>query len=144
EPWNSVVRLHRHLDQIFDEFGTPAAAQNGADEQRIDWSPSVDVREEPDRFVVTADLPGVASKDIDITAEKGVLTLTGERHSEQRAAHKGFARYERVEGRFRRRFTLPDSVDAEQIRAQHANGVLEVTIPKVKAPEPRRVTVETH
>ncbi len=141
EPWNTMARLHRQIDQIFgDTFSAPAASGEGT----VAWIPAVDIHEEPDKFVVQADLPGVESKDISVTADNGVLTLGGRRRSEQREQSKGCSRLERVEGAFLRRFTLPDNVKSDDIRAHHSNGVLEVTIPKVQAPEPRRVNVETH
>jgi HSP20 family protein len=141
EPWSVLDRLHRQVDQIFgDSFATPAASSEGS----VTWIPSVDVHEEQDKFVVRADLPGVEPKDISITAENRVLTLRGERQFERRENQKGFERLERVEGSFLRRFTLPNNVQDDQIKARHVNGVLEVTIPKVPAPEPRRVSVEAH
>jgi HSP20 family protein len=141
EPWHVVDRLHRQIDQIFgDSFAAPAATG----ESSVAWIPTVDIHEEPDKFVVRADLPGVEPKDISITAENRVLTLRGERRFERSATQKGFERLERVEGSFLRRFTLPNNVQDDQIKARHVNGVLEVTIPKVPAPEPRRVSVETH
>jgi HSP20 family protein len=141
EPWRVMDRLHRQIDQILgDSAASPAA--NG--ENTVTWNPTVDVHEEQDKFVVRADLPGVEPKDISITAENRVLTLRGERHFERSENQKGFERLERVEGSFLRRFTLPNNVQDDQIKARHINGVLEVTIPKVATPEPRRVSVETH
>jgi HSP20 family protein len=141
EPWHVVGRLHRQIDQLFgDSFATPAANN----ESTIAWVPSVDIHEEPDKFVVRADLPGVEPKDISITAENRVLTLRGQRQIERSETQKGFERLERIEGSFLRRFTLPNNVQDEQIKARHVNGVLEVTIPKTPTLEPRRVSVETH
>ena len=80
-----------------------------------------------------------------MTADQGVLTLSGRRQSEQRDERKGFTRIERVEGTFLRRFTLPESVRADDIRARHSNGVLELRPPQAsRQPEPKRVAVETH
>ena len=139
EPWTVMNRLHREIDQIFgDSFATPAASGATA----VAWVPSVDVHEEPERFVVHADLPGVDAKDIHVTTENGMLTLRGERRFEKRASEKGFERLERVSGAFLRRFTLPDNALAEEIQAKHVNGVLEITIPKRRAAEPKRVQVE--
>ena len=141
EPWHVVGRLQRQIDQIFgDGFASPAATG----ENPVAWIPTLDIHEEPEKFVVRADLPGVDPKDISITAENRVLTLRGQRTFERSENQKGFERLERVEGSFLRRFTLPDNVQDDQIKARHINGVLEVTIPKVAAPEPRRVSVETH
>ena len=139
QPWH--LGLQRQIEQIFgDSFGAPAANS----ENSIAWVPSVDIHEEQDKFVVRADLPGVESKDISITAENRVLTLRGQRQFERSENQKGFERLERVEGSFLRRFTLPNNVQDDQIKARHVNGVLEVTIPKTPTPEPRRVSVETH
>jgi len=141
EPWGTMARLHRQIDQIFgDTFGAPAADGD----KSVEWTPSVDVHEEPEKFVVQADLPGVESKDINVTADHGVLTISGQRRSQQREQREGFSRLERLEGAFLRRFTLPDNVNADEIRAQHTNGVLQVTIPKVRAPEPKRIAIDTH
>jgi HSP20 family protein len=141
EPWHVVGRLQRHIDQLLGD-GSAAASTNG--ESTIAWVPTVDVHEESDKFVVRADLPGVDSKDISITAENRVLTLRGQRTFSRSENQKGYERLERVEGSFLRRFTLPNNVQDDQIKARHINGVLEVTIPKVPTPEPRQVSVETH
>jgi HSP20 family protein len=140
EPWGVVARLQRHFDQTLNDAATPSA--NG--ENQAAWVPSVDIHQETDKFVVRADLPGVEPKDINVTAENGVLTVSGERKFERTEEQKGTSRLERVEGRFVRRFTLPDNVQTDNIRARHSNGVLELTIPKAAVPEPKRVTVETH
>jgi HSP20 family protein len=131
DPWAFVGRLHRQLDQAFD-----------SDTASVSWLPHVDVREEAERFVVVADLPGVDGKNIEITADKGVLTIRGERRVESKAASEGFERVERASGTFLRRFTLPESADAEAIKATHVNGVLEVSIPKRPQEQPRRISVQ--
>ena len=105
EPWQVMGRLHRQIDQIFgDSFAAPAATG----ENSVAWIPTVDIHEEPEKFVVRADLPGVEPKDISITAENRVLTLRGQRQFERSENQKGFERLERVEGSFLRRFTLPE------------------------------------
>ena len=142
EPWNLMGRLHREIDQLFgDTFATPAAADG---RQAATWTPTVDIHEEPDRFTVHADLPGGEAKDIQVTADQGVLTIRGSRRLEKRENQKGYERLERIEGDFLRRFTLPENARAEEIKAKHNNGVLEVVIPKQAAPEPRRVNVEVN
>jgi len=133
EPWAFVGRLQRQLDRALGEV---------ADGATVSWIPRVDIHEEDDRFVVTADLPGVEGKDIEITAEKGVLTLKGERRSEKKSSTNGFESIERASGTFLRRFTLPESLDAEAIKASHVNGVLEITIPKRPTAQPRRIEIQ--
>ena len=133
EPWALVGRLQRQLDRALGDV---------ADSATISWIPHVDVHEEAERFVVAADLPGVDGKNIEITADKGVLTIKGERHSEKKSSKDGYERVERASGTFLRRFTLPESVDAEAIKASHVNGVLEISIPKRPTEQPRRITIQ--
>ncbi len=139
QPWHVVNRLQRQLGQILSD-STAASA----DSDSPTWIPTVDVLEESDKFVVRADLPGVETKDISITAENRVLTLKGQRAFTRSENQTGYSRLERAEGSFLRRFTLPDTVQDDQITARHINGVLEVTIPKQPTPAPRQVSVETH
>jgi HSP20 family protein len=133
EPWSLVGRWQRQLERALGEETDGAS---------VSWIPRVDVREQDGQFVVTADLPGVEGKDIEVTADKGVLTIKGERRSEKQSSKDGYERVERASGTFLRRFTLPASVDAEAIKATHVNGVLEVSIPKRPEAQPRRVTVQ--
>lgn len=140
EPWRLVNRLHQQLDHVFgDSFGSPEA--NGS--ANSDWLPAVDVHEETERFVVRADVPGVDRKDIDITAENGVLTIRGDRKSETRENGKGYERVERVTGSFVRRFTLPEAANTEEIKAKQINGVLEISIPKQPQVQPRRISIDS-
>ena len=133
EPWALVSRVQREIDR---------ALGGVANEATVSWIPHVDIREEDQRFVVVADVPGVEAKDIDVTADKGVLTIKGERRSEKQATKDGFQSVERATGTFLRRFTLPESADAESIKATHVNGVLEVSIPKRPQEQPRRISVQ--
>jgi HSP20 family protein len=135
EPWALVSRFHRQLDQALN------TEADSADAAKVSWIPRVDIHEEAERFVVVADVPGVEGKDIEITAEKGVLTVRGERRSEK-SSNDGFARVERASGSFLRRFTLPESADAEAIKATHNNGVLEISIPKRPQEQPRRIEIQ--
>ena len=140
EPWSAVNRLHQSLDRFFNEgFSSPEASTA----RSVTWVPRVDVHEEKDRFVVLADVPGVEPKDIDITADNGVLTIRGERRSEKRGTENGYERVERASGSFLRRFTLPEGANTESIKAKQTNGVLEVTIPKTPAVQPRRISIDS-
>jgi HSP20 family protein len=140
EPWALVNRLHRQLDQAFNRTTDTAATTSAPS---VAWIPRVDIYEEAERFVVLADVPGVEPKDIDITADKGVLTIRGERASQKQATDKsGYERIERTSGSFLRRFTLPETANTESITAKHTNGVLEVSIPKHAQVQPRRISVE--
>ena len=94
------------------------------------------------QFTLQVDLPGVKAEDIDVTLEKGVLTLRGRRALTARDEKAGYRRVERVAGEFFRRFSLPDTTHAQAVKARFRDGVLEVTIPKQAQVQPRKVTVE--
>ena len=137
EPWVLMGRLQRDLDRLLNQ-GATAGAEN---QSVTDWVPPVDIREEDSQFVLHADLPGIEAKDIDITLEKGVLTIRS-RVLAERDEKNGFRRVERVAGQFYRQFTLPDTADSQAVKARFANGVLEVAIPKQAQVLPRRIAVE--
>jgi len=141
QPWQLMNRLNREIDQL---FGNPCASPAASSARDVSWAPSVDVREDAERFTVHADLPGVDAKDIQVTADDGTLTIRGERRIEKQEGKQGFERLERVEGSFLRRFTLPENVRADEIKARHNNGVLEIVIPKQAAPQPRRVQIDVN
>ena len=140
DPWNLVNRLHSDLDRLIE------TRTRGVDDSTTgsvtDWVPAVDIREEDERFVIHADIPGVKADQIDITMEDGVLSLKGERDTGARDAENGYRRVERISGRFFRRFTLPDTADAEAIEAHFSDGVLAVVIPKLPKVQPRRIDVK--
>lgn len=140
EPWTLMNRLNRDLERLFN------LPFDGADDSRssvVDWVPAVDIKEEDKQFVLHADLPGVDPKDIEVTMEKGVLTLRGRRESESREEKAGYRRVERVTGEFYRRFSLPDTADSQAIKARHLNGVLEIVIPKQPDVLPRRISIDS-
>ena len=141
-PWNSAgaTPAPQELKSIFERF----FGDEGNDQSNVvtsEWQPRVDIREERERFVIQADVPGVEPKDIEIHMEKGVLTLKGERRAEPKSETTQFTRIERAHGTFHRRFALPDSANAEGITASGKNGVLEIVIPKRPETTPRRISV---
>jgi HSP20 family protein len=138
EPWYLVNRLQRDLDRL---LSGPALGDE-PQQSVVDWVPPVDIREEDQQFVIYADLPGVDPKHIDVTLEKGVLTIRGRRDLESRDEQHGFRRAERTSGQFYRRFSLPDTADSQAVKARFTNGVLEVAIPKQAQVLPRRISVE--
>lgn len=138
EPWSLADLVQRDFDRLAGRrFG-----RDSAETPVADWAPAVDIVEEKDRFILRADVPGVAREDIEVAMEDGVLTISGERHTEKHEESEGVKRFERVNGKFHRRFTLPETADADGIAARSANGILEVTIPKQPEVQPRRITVE--
>ncbi len=106
------------------------------------WSPNVDIAETQNELVLKADVPGVDLKDIDIQFENGTLTVKGERKFESESESEGYHRRERTFGSFMRCFALPDTVDAEKVKATYANGVLTITMPKKELAKPRSIKIE--
>jgi len=137
EPWRLVNRLHRDLDRLM------YSANEDDSSSVASWIPAVDIREEEKQFVLHVDLPGVESDKIEVTLEKGILTIRGHRELANRDERSGFRRVERVSGAFYRRFALPDTADSQSVKARYNNGVLEVTIPKQAQVLPRRIEIES-
>ena len=106
------------------------------------WSPAVDIYESENELVFKADIPDIDPKEVGIQLENGTLTLKGERKFEQEKTTKGFHRIERGYGAFTRAFSLPDTVDAEKVKADYKSGVLTVTVPKKEVAKPKTINVE--
>jgi HSP20 family protein len=138
-PW-STVGFTDEMKQVFDKF----FGETDTDQSNVvtsQWTPRVDIKEEPERFVILADIPGVEPKDIEIHMDKGILSIKGERSVESSVDNDRYSRVERAHGMFYRRFALPDSANPEGIAAKGKNGVLEITIPKKPETTPRRIQV---
>ena len=140
EPWSAVRQLQNEMSRVFENAAV--GAEDGSNVATSRWTPAVDIREDGERFVIAADIPGVEPGDIEVTMENGVLTLKGERRLEtQGEGDNGYRRVERAYGSFHRRFTLPETADAEAISASGKHGVLEVVIPKRATLQPKRIAV---
>ena len=135
EPWSLWHRFHNNTGRFYDDVGSRA------EPRRRHWSPAVDIKEEDDRFVLHADVPGVEAKDIEVTAQDGVLVISAERSHDSSENQDGFQLVERQRGTFLRRFKLPDTTSSEKIEAKYENGVLTVSIPKQEKAQPRRIAV---
>jgi len=141
-PWDLVNQLQQDLNRVIDSRRVEGASEDTSNVVTAQWAPSVDIKEEPDRFVLLVDVPGVKPEDIELTMDQGVLTIRGERHIERTEGEgTSFQRVERMHGSFYRRFSLPDSANAEGIEARGEHGVLQVSIPKHVRVQPRRISV---
>lgn len=138
-----LARLNAFSDfpaglQLFQD----AVSRILSDENQVrPWSPAVDILETENELIFKVDAAGVNLKDIDIQLENGTLTLKGERKFEKDDKVKGYHRIERGYGAFARSFTLPDTVNAENVHADYAQGVLTVTLPKQERAKPRAIKV---
>lgn len=141
EPYTLLDQLQKELFR--SGLTSREDAEDNSNIEVSDWRPAVDIREEKERYVIHADLPGVEAKDIEITMENGILSLKGERASDQEESHEGYKRLERVRGTFYRRFSLPDTADIDKIEARSRDGVLEIVVPKHAKLQPRKITVNS-
>lgn len=132
--WSPFESLRREMDRLFDEFH-PAFPRmpsrlGAAAKSAWDIAPAVDVSEKDGAYEITAELPGMDEKDIDVKLASGVLTITGEKKEEKEEKKKDYYLSERRYGSFQRSFQVPDGVDAEKIAADFTKGVLKITLPK--------------
>ena len=137
-PWSLFDQLQRELNMPMNKFDTD---ENG-NIATANWAPAVDIKEDDQAFTLLADIPGVDPDDIEVTMDKGVLTVKGERQSEKKTEEENYKRVERQYGVFYRRFTLPDSANPEAIEATSEHGVLKITIPKQEVAQSRRISVK--
>jgi HSP20 family protein len=137
--WPRHAARQEQINHLFERFFDNGAANAAAEAGQ--WVPRVDVREEAERFVILADLPGIEPDQIEIQMDKGVLSIKGQRSGEAATETSRYSRVERRQGGFHRDFSLPDSADAEGIVASGRNGVLEISIPKKAESTPRRIQV---
>lgn len=140
EPWSALNQLHGQFTRLFDGELDRDAATSAA---TADWIPQADIEEYADRFVLKLDVPGIDVAALEITLDKGLLSLSGERAKDASGKDVQRSRVERPHGRFHRRFMLPDTVDAAGVHATGRNGIVEVTIPKQPKSQPRRIQVAT-
>jgi len=133
DPFVDFARLSKDMFRYYPE-------SNG--EGPKGFVPAVDVTEEKEAFLVTAELPGLKAEDIHINVEKNVLTLSGERKLENTQQKDGYVRIERGYGAFTRSFVLPETADGEKVDANLADGLLKVRIPKRASAQPRKITVK--
>ncbi len=136
--------LHARFDRLVsDAFTRPMNA--GDDETlRASWLPSVDVHENENQITLRAELPGLAEEDVELTVDKGRLTIQGEKRLEKEDTDGDYRRIESSYGSFYRSFPLPDSIDQNKIEARFDNGVLNVILPKTEEAQPKRIEVKVN
>jgi HSP20 family protein len=128
------------MDRMFDHFLGDFFNDTRAVRMH-DWNPKVDVFEDDDQIVMTAELPGVEKDKIAVDISGRVLTVKGERSSDSEVKKDRYFRRERSYGSFKRSFTLPLETDAEKIKAHYKDGVLKLSIPKPESSKPKKITI---
>ena len=136
DPWESLREFRGEVDRILS--GNAA----GYTDTASDWVPPIDISEGEDAYEVSAEVPGVDPKDIEVSLEDGVLTVKGERTAQGHDEGLGYTRTERMYGSFYRRFTLPDTADADNISARTEHGVLKLHVPKKEKALPKKIAVQ--
>ena len=146
DPFTLMQRMSADMDRLFEQFGfgssLTAPAFGGGALASGAWSPQIETFRRGDQLVIRADVPGVRKEDLHVEVDDGVLTLSGERRSENEENRDGYFRSERSYGQFQRAIPLPEGVDAEQCRASFNDGVLEVTLPAPKEQERKTKRIE--
>jgi HSP20 family protein len=151
-PFTLMQRMAEDFDRLFENLGfTPGTgvatsrwspsrdlwSGDGGRATTVNWMPQLETFRRGDKFVVRADLPGLDKKDVDVTVENGLLTISGERRDEHEDTRDGFYQTERSYGSFYRALALPDGVSEDQCEATFKDGVLEVTLPAPKETQQR-------
>jgi HSP20 family protein len=146
DPWRS---FRSEMDRLFDRFGFPSFRRMFDVEPFWNYEtsmgmavPAVDVTEDENAYKITAELPGMSEKDIDVTVSGDVLVLKGEKRQEREQKEKNRYVSERSYGAFQRSFSLPDGVDREKIGADFSKGVLTLTLPKTADAQKRQKKIE--
>jgi HSP20 family protein len=137
---NPFASLQREIDRVFDDFtrGWPSLHMGNSD-----LAPRMDIAETDKDIEITAELPGLEEKDVQVNVADNVLTIKGEKKAEKEQKDKNYHMVERSYGSFYRSLDLPSGVNADAIKASLANGVLKVTVPKPAAAQAKKVEVKT-
>jgi HSP20 family protein len=128
--------IDRAFDRMIRNWVSPVSFSE------FDWNPSIDVSESENDIVVKAELPGVDSKDVEISVDNNNLIISGEKRQEEEEKDRNYYRLERSYGSFRRSFALPPDVDVDKIRASSKDGVISVVIPKSGEKKSKKVEIE--
>lgn len=139
-PMLDTFSMRNRMNPVFNTFFSPL--EPGSDESGVsNWRPTVDIYENENHIVIKAELPGVDKKDVQVDVNGRVLTLKGERLSDQKIKEENYFRQERTFGKFERSFTLPTEIDSDKINADFKAGILKVDIPKPEERQPKKITV---
>ncbi|MGO9086980.1 MAG: Hsp20/alpha crystallin family protein [Candidatus Sulfotelmatobacter sp.] len=139
EPFREFSTLQDRINRVFRE----SYSESGRDESLTTstFAPAVDVYEDEHQVTLKIEVPGIDEKDIDVQVENNTLTVHGERKIEKEEKEENYRRVERQYGSFTRTFTLPQTVDTENISANYDKGVLQITLPKKAEAKPKQIKV---
>jgi len=138
DPFREMFDLQRRLNQLFENSGQTASSEGVA---LNTWTPTVDIYEDENAFLLKLELPEVSREDVKINLHDNTLSISGERRFENEDKRDGYHRVERSYGQFYRSFTLPPNVNTEAINAQFKDGMLRLTLPKKEEAKPKQIQV---
>ena len=136
KPFHSLMR------GFFDDFSPLTGNRYPLFREDLDFIPKMDIKETEKELVVTMDVPGIEKKELNVSVEKGILTIKGEKKGEKREERNGYTYYERQMGTFERRVRLPENSDEAKVKAEYKDGVLSLTVPKHKVEKPEQKKIE--
>ena len=134
--------LQNEIDRVFDRFFPSREQTQESSSSRAVWRPQMDLTETDESYRLHLDMPGMSKDELKISYQDNELVVSGERKSTHTDEDEEFVRVERSFGQFRRSFTLPRTVDADNIDATYENGVLTVTVPKTEKVKPRQIEIQ--
>ena len=137
-----VNNLRREMDRIFNELIPFNWRLDESETSMASWTPTTDMMETDEAYLIEVDLPGLTKKDIQINAHDNVLSIEGERKRETKEEHPGYLRNERYFGSFKRSIMLPASVMADKIKATFKDGVLRINVPKAEKSKRKTVPID--
>lgn len=145
KPMREFDTLSRRIDEMFDrltgEFLGPGWGERSRAEAAV-WEPPIECHLDNGNLIVRADLPGVEAKDVNISALGNELTIEGERKRDTKEEAGGYFYQELPYGKFLRKMTLPDGIDADKIKTAYKNGILEITMPAPKQLLSKKIPIE--
>jgi HSP20 family protein len=136
DPFEDLRRMQRDMDRLFDRF-------LGDETLTGIWMPSIESYYKDGHLVFKAEIPGVDQKDLDVSVTDRELVIKGERKVSKDAKEENYIHREIAYGSFERRFTLPEGVKTDELKAKFSNGILEITVPAPAVPKARKVEIET-
>ncbi len=125
------------FERLFEDFELPSLF-----EEKETWVPAFDVIEKEKEYIVTAEVPGIDPKDIDITISNDILTIRGEKKKEEESKDENYYYMEREYGTFQRSFRLPNEIKADEVDATYKNGVLKLVLPKAHATNVKKIEIK--
>lgn len=139
QPWHELETLSRQVDELLNGFATFDRPLSTAPKPVMTWAPAVELQGNDTEFVLRAELPGIDPKDLDINVSRDAVSIAGETRFEQQAEEKGLIRSEFRYGKFQRVIPLPAKVQNDRVQAEFKDGVLTLTLPRIRAVQPQVV-----